>query len=162
MKHGILLLTLFAATTLVACHRHVALRRAERDTIAEARTLDKKYQQSVLAPWDIHVWAADADCKVLWVQTSVVMTDEMIDAIHYGGGEYGVTPGGFGRFYREHGFRGVIYKDLQANDAHTWIVGDLRKPGQIESPKLDARLGGPREIAPELAGRAFGRMVICW
>jgi hypothetical protein len=83
--------------------------------IVSARFLTQKYSQSRLAVWNVRASAAGRDCDVLLVDTSVIMEDSMVEALHYGGGSYNVIEnGGVERFCRARSFRGVAYRDSTA------------------------------------------------
>jgi len=90
--------------------------------VSAAVALTLRYSQSPLAVWKIRGRAAGTDCAALLVETSVVMNDSMVEAIHYGAGGYGVVDGGVQRFYRDRAFRGVAYKD---SAGHVWHYGEL-------------------------------------
>jgi hypothetical protein len=87
-----------------------------------ARRLTQRYAQSPLAPWNVRARAAGRDCDVLLVDTSVIMGDSMIEALHYGGGVYSVDGAGVGQFCRARAFRGVAYKD---STDRVWTYGNV-------------------------------------
>jgi hypothetical protein len=100
--------------------------REER--IAAASQLTGRCAVSRLAKWNIRGAAAGADCRVLLVDTSMVLGDSLVEAIHYGTGAYEVVDGGVRRFTREQAFRGVAYRD---RTGHVWTYGDLSQ-GEAE------------------------------
>jgi hypothetical protein len=83
--------------------------REER--IAAALLLTRQCAASRLAKWNIHGVAAGPDCSVLLVETSMVLDDSLVEAIHYGTGPYAVVEGGVRQFTRLRAFRGVAYRD---------------------------------------------------
>jgi hypothetical protein len=84
----------------------------------------ERCSRSPLSVWDVRGAAAGAGCDVLLVETSVVMNDRMVEALHYGAGPYGVVAGGVQRFYRDREFRGVAYRD---SAGHVWKYGDVSR-----------------------------------
>lgn len=82
--------------------------REER--IAAALLLTRQCAVSRLAKWNIHGVAAGPDCSVLLVETSMVLDDSLVEAIHYGTGPYAVVDGGV-RQFSARSFRGVAYRD---------------------------------------------------
>src|SRR4051812_30133840 len=70
-----------------------------------ARFVTRQYARSRLVRWNVCASAAGRHCDVLLVETSVIMEDSMIEALHYGGGRYSVIDGGVDRFYRDRSFR---------------------------------------------------------
>ncbi|HXH94687.1 MAG TPA: hypothetical protein VNN25_24135 [Thermoanaerobaculia bacterium] len=83
--------------------------REER--IAAASLLTRRCAASRLANWNIRGVAAGADCSILLVDTSMVLDDSLVEAIHYGTGPYAVVDGGVRQFTRLRAFRGVAYRD---------------------------------------------------
>src|SRR5262245_61082201 len=79
--------------------------------IDAAGVFTARYAKSALSVWKVRGSAAGADCDVLLVETSVVMNESMVEALHYGAGRYGVVHGGVQRVYRDGAFRGVAYRD---------------------------------------------------
>lgn len=97
--------------------------RTPRDAhINAAASLTDRCAASRLARWNIRGRAAGADCRVLLVDTSMVLEDSLVEAIHYGTGAYAVVDGGVRRFTRERAFRGVVYRD---RTGRLWTYGDL-------------------------------------
>jgi hypothetical protein len=94
--------------------------RGER--IAAASLLPAHCATSRLTKWNIRGRAAGADCNVLLVETTMVLEDSLVEAIHYGSGAYAVVEGGVRRFTRERAFRGVVYRD---RTGRVWSYGDL-------------------------------------
>jgi hypothetical protein len=124
MAHrGPLLLLAFIAA---ACPSQSAERR-----VSDAAVFTKRYAQSPFVAWNVRGHAAGLDCGVLLVETSVVMDDSMVEALHYGAGSYAVVAGGVQRFYRDRDFRAVAYRDLAG---HVWHYGDLT-PQETKSLK---------------------------
>lgn len=87
-----------------------------------ARFVTRQYAHSRLVRWNVRASAAARDCDVLFVETSVIMEDSMIEALHYGGGRYDVIDGGVDRFYRARSFRGVAYRDATER---LWTYGGV-------------------------------------
>jgi hypothetical protein len=79
--------------------------------IAAASLLTRRCAASRLAKWNIRGIAAGADCSVLLVDTSMVLDDSLVEAIHYGTGPYAVVDGGVRQFSRLRAFRAVAYRD---------------------------------------------------
>jgi hypothetical protein len=101
---------LAVAVLAIACApRQQQSPRDER--IAAASLLTKRCAVSRLAKWNIRGVAAGADCNVLLVDTSMVLDDSLVEAIHYGTGPYAVVDGGVRQFTRLRAFRGVAYRD---------------------------------------------------
>jgi hypothetical protein len=99
--------------------------RSPRDEhIAAASRLTDRCAASRLAKWNIRGTAAGADCSVLLVDTSMVLEDSLVEAIHYGTGAYKVVDGGVRLFTRERAFRGVVYRD---RTGRVWTYGDLAR-----------------------------------
>ena len=90
--------------------------------VAAARRITQRYAYSRLGSWNVHASAAGRDCEVLLVDTSVVLEDWMVEALHYGGGVYDVDGGGVEHVCRARAFRGVAYKD---SVARIWTYGDV-------------------------------------
>ncbi len=117
LRHCVMLLLVIECS---ACESHP---KADAHTSA-ASALTDRYARSPLNAWDVRGSAAGSDCDVLLVETSVVMNDAMIEALHYGPGEYGVVAGGVQRFYRERAFRAVAYRD---SAGHLWRYGEVSR-----------------------------------
>jgi len=81
------------------------------ERIAAASLLTRRCAASRLAKWNIRGVAAGADCSILLVDTSMVLDDSLVEAIHYGTGPYAVVDGGVRQFTRLRAFRGVAYRD---------------------------------------------------
>ena len=105
-----------------ACAPQPRTPRYER--IAAASLLTDRCAASRLSKWNIRGRAAGADCSVLLVDTSMVLEDSLVEAIHYGTGAYAVVDGGVRRFIRERAFRGVVYRD---RTGRVWTYGDLAR-----------------------------------
>ena len=116
-RHALIFLLLFSAT---GCES-----RPQADSRFQAAgTFTQRYSRSPLAVWNVRGFVAGADCDVFLVETSVVMDDAMVEALHYGAGSYGVVDGGVQRFYRDRAFRGVAYRD---SAGHVWKYGDVTR-----------------------------------
>jgi hypothetical protein len=114
---------LAVAVLAIACApRQQESPRDER--IAAASLLTRRCAASRLAKWNIRGVAAGADCSVLLVDTSMVLDDSLVEAIHYGTGPYAVVDGGVRQFTRLRAFRGVAYRD-RIGRVRTY--GDLTK-----------------------------------
>lgn len=92
--------------------------------VTAASTLTSRCAASRLGQWNIHGTAAGADCDVLLVETSMVLEDSLVEAIHYGTGAYAVADGGVRRFSRDHAFRAVAYRDVTGR---VWTYGPLTR-----------------------------------
>jgi hypothetical protein len=106
---------LFTTLTAVRCnggHAVPAPPTVPRGShIANASLFTQRYEGSRLKPWHVRGRASGSDCAVLFVETSVVMEESTVEALHYGSGAYNVVDGGVQEFLHTHGFRGVVYKD---------------------------------------------------
>ncbi|HYC60322.1 MAG TPA: hypothetical protein VEK79_12235 [Thermoanaerobaculia bacterium] len=96
--------------------------------IKHADHFTERYAQSRLARWNVHARAAGRDCAVLFVETSMILEDSMIEAMHYGAGAYDIHEGGVQQFLRERAFRGVAYKD---RSGRLWTYGAVT-PAEAE------------------------------
>lgn len=93
--------------------------------ISAANLFTAHYEKTRLSTWNVRAHVAGSDCDVLYVETSIILEDAMIEAMHYGAGAYeNVYPGGVQRFSKEHAFRGVAYKDVSGR---VWTYGDIAK-----------------------------------
>jgi len=90
--------------------------------VAAARSLAQLYDASRFHAWHIRANAAGRDCRVLLLETGIILDGSMIEAMHYGAGEYDAYGGGVKRFLRLHEFRGVAYKDVSKC---IWTYGDV-------------------------------------
>ena len=88
--------------------------------IEAAISFSRRYTQSRFSRWNIRADAAGIDCDVLFINTSVMLEESMIEAMQYGAEAYDVYDGGVQRFYRDRTFRGVAYKD---GSARVWTYG---------------------------------------
>jgi hypothetical protein len=88
--------------------------------VTAANTFTQHYSQSRLARWNVRASAAGSDCAILIVQTSIILEDSLVEAMHYGAGAYAVYDGGVQNFYRKGAFRGVAYKD---STGRVWTYG---------------------------------------
>jgi hypothetical protein len=122
-------LLLLAALASAACESHLRDTRrapvADKVHAAAADVFTSRYKSSRLSRWGVRASAAGADCAVLFVQTSILLEDSMIEGIHYGAGTYDVFDGGVQQFYRDRKFRGVAYKDPSGR---VWTYGDVTVP----------------------------------
>jgi hypothetical protein len=118
------------ATCLIACAP--APQHSERNgRIQAASLLAGRFAASPLAKWNVRGAAAGADCGVLLIETSTVLDDSVVEAIHYGTGAYTVYDGGVRHFSRERAFRSVVYRDTTGR---VWRYGDL---SQADQEKLE-------------------------
>ena len=90
--------------------------------VTAASLFTQRYAQSRLAAWNVRAAAAGDDCDILLVDTSIVLEDTMVEALHYGAGAYGVYDGGVQRFVRDRAFRGVAYRD---STGRIWTYGNV-------------------------------------
>jgi hypothetical protein len=95
---------------------------ADTERMLAANALTDRYAQSRLARWEVRGHAAGTDCTVLFVETSILMEDSMVEALHYGAGAYDVYKGGVQQFSRDRSFRGVAYKDTSNR---IWTYGEV-------------------------------------
>ena len=116
------------AICLIACAPRQQSPRDER--IAAAALFTERCAASRLEKWNIRGAAAGADCDVLLVDTTTVLQDSLVEAMHYGSGAYAVVDGGVRRFSRERAFRAVAYRD---GTGRVWRYGDL---SQAEAEEL--------------------------
>ena|SRR5215213_2153792 len=87
-----------------------------------ARRLTQRYAKSPMAAWDVRASATGPDCKVLFIETNIIMETSMVDAIHYGVAAYDFLPGGVKQFGRLNAFRGVAYQDVTG---YRWRYGNV-------------------------------------
>ena len=90
--------------------------------VSAASALTRRYAESRFQKWNVHASAAGKDCSVLLVETSIVLDESMVEAMHYGIGPYAIQGRGLQNFSQEGGFRGVVYKDPTAR---VFSYGDL-------------------------------------
>ena len=88
--------------------------------ITAATSFTQRFSKSRFATWHVRARAAGKDCGVLLVETSMIMDESMIEAMHYGAGAYDVYRGGVQQFSRDRSFRGVVYRDPSLR---TWTYG---------------------------------------
>lgn len=88
--------------------------------VTAAITFTERFAKSRFAGWHVRAKAAGNDCGVLLVETSLILDEAMIEAMHYGAGAYDVYRGGVQQFSRERAFRGVVYRDPSLR---TWAYG---------------------------------------
>jgi hypothetical protein len=117
---SLMLVVLLAAGASCGPHPRSAPQRDLR--VGAASLFTRRYSQSRLSGWNVRATAAGGDCGVLLVETSVLMEDSMVEALHYGAGAYGVVDGGVQRFSRDRSFRAVAYKD---SSGRVWTYGDV-------------------------------------
>ena len=108
------------AVMLANCDSHNPPRRS--DHVHAASALTQRYARSALARWGVRGRAAGGDCRILFVETKIVMEDSMVEALHYGAGAYDVYKGGVEQFSRDRAFRGVAYRD---GSGQTWRFGSV-------------------------------------
>ncbi|HEX7152512.1 MAG TPA: hypothetical protein VF618_13575 [Thermoanaerobaculia bacterium] len=94
--------------------------RAKDPRITAAKELTAIYERSRFANWGLYANAAGRDCGVLYIQTSNTMGSSMVEAIHYGFGQYDAYKGGIHQYYHERAFRGAVYKDATGR---SWQYG---------------------------------------
>jgi len=125
----ILAMTLSALLGLVSCRLN---RQPEQDSTrrSAASALTDRYAHSALSRWDVRGRAAGRDCGVLYVETSIILEDSMVEALHYGIGAYDVYAGGIQQFSRDRAFRGVAYKD---SSGRVWTFGEV-SPAEAGAP----------------------------
>lgn len=118
----ILALLLLSAVVTCESNRIKTPRKLTADDgrIAAAHAFTRRYAQSRFSGWNIRADAAGADCDVLFVNTSIVLEESMVEALHYGAGTYDIYDGGVQHFSRQQAFRGVAYKD---RSARVWTYG---------------------------------------
>lgn len=92
------------------------------DHVAAANRFTEDYSRSRLSKWNLRAHASGTDCKVLFVETSMILEDSLVEALHYGAGAYAVYDGGVHRFCRERSFRGVAYRD---RSGRVWPFGEV-------------------------------------
>jgi hypothetical protein len=91
--------------------------------VVAAAELTKLYANSTLKEWDVRASVTGADCRVLFVETPVIMEKTMVEAMHYGTSTYSVVAGrSIDQFSREREFRGVAYRDGSGN---VWTFGAI-------------------------------------
>src|ERR1051325_2643229 len=100
--------------------------------VTDASAFTHRYAESRLPRWNVRAAAAGDGCRVLFVETAIVMEDSMVEALHYGGGSYDVYRGGVQQFWHDRAFRGVAYKD---GTGHLWTFGNV---GNAEAAALVA------------------------
>lgn len=97
--------------------------------VIAAHALTQRYAASRFHTWNIKATAGGGDCSVLVLQTEIILDDSMIEAMHYGAGQYDTYSGGLQRFMREHDFRGMAYKDVSGR---IWTYGKV-SPSEAET-----------------------------
>lgn len=90
--------------------------------VADARLFTDHCERSRLAKWNVRATAAGRDCGILYVRTSIILEDSMIEALHYGAGAYAVVRGGVQQFSHDRAFRGVAYQD---SSGRIWTFGNV-------------------------------------
>ena len=114
MPRIVILLLLLAA---LACSG------APDQRVTAAGALTRKYSQSHYEKWHVRARATGKDCRVLLVETSIVLDESMVEAMHFGTGPYALEGRGVEKYSDEGGFRGVVYKDPTDR---VFCYGDLR------------------------------------
>jgi len=118
-------LAIFIALATASCKSDRSTPRDLERQLTSANAFTIRYQHSPLSTWNVRAHVAGSDCDVLYVETSIILEDAMIEAMHYGAGAYeNIYPGGVQRFSKEHAFRGVAYKDVSGR---VWTYGDIAK-----------------------------------
>lgn len=95
-------------------------RRGER--VQAAQDLTRAYAHSSYEKWHVRAQAAGPLCNVLVIQTSIILEDATIDAMHFGRGSYSIDGDNVQGFYRVKRFRGVIYRDGRNR---SWTYGAI-------------------------------------
>ncbi|HEX8617247.1 MAG TPA: hypothetical protein VF911_06655 [Thermoanaerobaculia bacterium] len=113
--HRMLGIALFITFT-AACNPD----RQNNAYVVAAENFTQRCSKSRLAPWNVRAAAAGADCEILVVQTSIILEDSLVEALHYGTGNYGIYDGGVQNFSRNSEFRAVAYKD---STGAVWTYG---------------------------------------
>ena len=90
--------------------------------ITDANGVTRTFAASRFASWNIRATANGRDCAALVIQTSMLLEDSMVEAMHYGAGSYDTYKGGLKQFTREHEFRGVAYRDVSGR---VWRYDDV-------------------------------------
>ncbi len=103
---------------------HSPTREAAKEHMFAARILTSRYASSRLASWNVHADAAGNDCRILLIETPMILEDTIVEAMHYGTGSYELFRGGVNQFSRARAFRGVAYKD---GSGQLWFYGDLSR-----------------------------------
>lgn len=99
------LLTAGLALLLITCNGPRATKRA---AAAADLFTDEHAQRALKAS------VAGVDCAVLLIDIETSSTTDLIESIHYGGGEYKAF-GGVEELAQKHGFRAVVYRDADGN-----------------------------------------------
>jgi hypothetical protein len=115
-------LMIFALLAATACRSHPPSPPKHDLHVTAANVFTQRYAHSRFAGWKVRASASGSGCDVLLVETSVIMEDSMVEAMHYGAGAYGVVDGGVQQFSRDHSFRGVVYKD---SSGRIWTYGGV-------------------------------------
>lgn len=118
----IIIVTLLVLFGTAACELSRQAKDEERITAASVFT--NHYAQSRLSRWNVRGYAAGTDCGVLFVETSIILEDSMVEALHYGAGAYGAYKGGVLQFSRDRAFRGVAYRD---SSKRVWAFGNVSR-----------------------------------
>ena len=113
-----MLRTLFCLVLLAGC----SAKEPADHHVNDAKALTQRYAASRFAPWHIRATANGRDCAALVIQTSMLLEDSMVEAMHYGAGSYDTYKGGLKQFTRDHDFRGVAYKDVSGR---VWTYDDV-------------------------------------
>lgn len=127
LRQLLLCLVLFAC----ACKPGLFAERPHDPRIAAAAFLTDRYAHSRFAKWDIRAHAAGQDCSVLLVETSQILDDSLVEALHYGAGVYEIVDGGIPGFLQQQGFRGVVYVD---GTERRWAFGVVEEE---EVPEIE-------------------------
>jgi hypothetical protein len=119
-----ILMTLAIACTGDAPQTDAAIQQqtARSARVTAARTFTRDCAASHLANWKLRGSAAGGDCRILVVDTSMILEDPIVEAMHYGTGSYELYDGGVLHFSRDRAFRGVAYRD---RTGHVWTYGDV-------------------------------------
>jgi hypothetical protein len=121
-------LAAIALTLMAACTDRpqtdaaIQQQAARSARVAAARAFTRDCAASHLASWKFRGTAAGGDCRILVVDTSMILEDPIVEAMHYGTGSYELYDGGVLHFSRDRAFRGVAYRD---RTRHLWTYGDV-------------------------------------
>jgi hypothetical protein len=113
---------LLSAIVLFGCESHPRA-TTDNERVAAANAFTDQYAKSRLARWNLKARAAGPDCSVLLVDTSLILEDSLIEALHYGAGAYAVQEGGVQGFCRQRTFRAAVYHD---RSGRMWTFGDVQ------------------------------------
>ena len=93
--------TLFCIVLIAGC----SAKQPADHHIDDAHALTLRFAASRFARWNIRATANGRDCAALVIQTSMLLDDSMIEAMHYGAGSYDMYKGGLKQFTHDRGIR---------------------------------------------------------